>query len=76
MLSCQEITELVTDYLEDRLVLKKRIRFRLHIAMCRHCRSYLDQMRLTIQTLGRLPSDQERPPVPEELLRRFAEWKN
>jgi len=75
MLSCQEMTELVTDYLEKRMSLLDRIRFQLHIGMCRYCRSYLDQMRLTIQTLGRLPSRDARPAVPEELLRRFATWK-
>lgn len=75
MLSCQEMTELVTDYLEKRLTLMDRIRFRMHLGLCRHCRGYLEQMRATIRLLGRLPTQEEEPEVPEELLRRFASWK-
>jgi predicted anti-sigma-YlaC factor YlaD len=75
MLSCQEMTELVTDYLEKRLTLRDRIRFRLHLGVCRHCRAYLEQMRTTVRLLGRLPSQEEGPAVPDALLRRFASWK-
>ncbi len=52
MLTCQELTELITDYLEGRVSFMDRVRFRLHIGMCRHCRAYLDQMKQTIRTLG------------------------
>lgn len=54
MLTCRQLTELVTDYLEDRLSFMDRLRFRLHVGMCRHCRAYLDQMKQTIRTLGKL----------------------
>lgn len=75
MLSCQQMTELVTDYLEKRLTLLDRVRFNLHLGLCRHCRSYLEQMRTTIHLLGRVPSQEEGPTVPDALLRRFASWK-
>ena len=75
MLSCQQMTELVTDYVEKRLTLLDRIRFRMHLGICRYCRAYLEQMRTTIRLLGRLPSQEEAPAVPEELLRRFASWR-
>ena len=75
MLTCKEMTELITDYLEKRLSLRKRLLFRMHIGMCRHCRAYLRQMKLTIRTLRELPQ----PPIPDdvkaELLRRFENWK-
>ena len=75
MLTCQQMTELITDYLERRLPLRKRILFRMHIGMCRHCRAYLRQMKLTIQSLGKPAA----PPMPEdvkaELLRRLESWK-
>ena len=53
-LSCQELVELVTDYLEDVLPAPERARFDAHIAGCEHCTAYLEQMRTTIVLTGRL----------------------
>jgi predicted anti-sigma-YlaC factor YlaD len=75
MMTCREVTELVTAYLERRLSLRDRVRFQLHIGMCRHCRRYLRQMRLTVQTVGQLPREPLPDPLREELLRRFRDWK-
>lgn len=75
MLTCREMTELVTDYLEGRLPLRQRLRFQLHIGMCRHCRAYLRQMRATIRALGRLPQEPIPPQIAEDLLQRFRNWK-
>lgn len=75
MLTCRELTELVTDYLEGQLSLGQRLRFQLHLGMCRHCRGYLKHMRNTIRMLGNLRRDAVPPQVPEELLRRFRDWK-
>ncbi len=74
MLSCQQITELVTEYLEGRLSLVERLRFQMHLGMCHHCRRYLSQMKTTIRTLGLLGPGTV-PEVPEELMRRFRAWK-
>lgn len=75
MLTCQELTELVTDYLEDRLSSMDRLRFRFHIGMCRHCRAYLNQMKQTIRALGKLPAEEIPPEVRDVLLARFRTWK-
>ena len=75
MLTCQELTELITDYLEDRVSFMDRLRLRLHVGMCRHCRAYLEQMRQTIRTLGMLPVEEIPPDVRNELLARFRNWK-
>ncbi len=69
------MTELVTDYLEGRLPLPRRVRFQLHLGMCRHCRAYLRQMKATIRTLGRLPQEPIPPHIADDLLRRFRNWK-
>jgi predicted anti-sigma-YlaC factor YlaD len=75
MLSCQEMTRLVTDYVERRLMFLDRIRFQLHLGMCGHCRRYLRQMRIAAAMMGRAPPE----PVPEatmqELLARFRGWR-
>ncbi len=75
MLSCQEMTRLVTDYVERRLTFLDRIRFQLHLGMCGHRRRYLRQMRIAAAMMGRAPPE----PVPEatmqELLARFRGWR-
>jgi predicted anti-sigma-YlaC factor YlaD len=76
MITCQQLTELITDYLERRLTLVQRLRFEAHLGMCRHCRAYLDQMRKTIETLGRLPTDPIEPDVRDKLLAQFKNWKS
>ena len=53
-LSCQELVELVTDYLDDALPPAERVRFDAHIAGCDGCTGYLEQIRLTIASTGRL----------------------
>ncbi len=75
MLTCRELTELVTDYLERRLSMADRLRFELHLGMCRHCRVYIRQMKQTIRTLGALREADIPDHVSERLLARFREWK-
>jgi predicted anti-sigma-YlaC factor YlaD len=75
MLSCRQLTELVTDHLEGKLSLGDRLRFQMHLGMCKHCRAYLRQMKLTIATLGQLPADSIPDDVRTELLQRFKTWK-
>jgi anti-sigma factor RsiW len=53
-LSCQELVELVTDYLEDALPSEERTRFEAHLAECGNCQQYLHQMRRTIELTGTL----------------------
>ena len=57
-LVCQEVVELVTDYLDGALPAADRRRFERHLAGCPHCTEYLAQMRETIRLTGRLtPED-------------------
>ena len=75
MLTCKQITELVTDYLEGRMRLADRMQFQLHVGMCKHCRAYLRQMKATVAVLGQLPDDAVMPDdVRDELRKRFADW--
>lgn len=74
-MTCKELTKLITDFLEGHLSFGEWIRFQLHIGMCRHCRAYLRQMRMTIRTVGQIAADPISPEVCDELLVRFKEWK-
>ena len=70
---CTDIVEKVTDFMESELPLHDRARFGLHLAHCRNCRTYLAQMRATVETartLGTLDSEPiELTPTQKELLR-------
>jgi anti-sigma factor RsiW len=74
-LTCQELVELVTNYFEGALSARDRARFERHIDGCEHCTTYLDQMRITIRTLGRLPEETVSPVARDALLDAFHEWK-
>ena len=74
-LTCRELVELVTDYLEGALPDSDRVRFDEHLVGCPFCRAYLDQMRQTIRTLGQLPEQAIAPEALAELLARFKEWR-
>lgn len=75
MLTCKELTALVTDFLEGRMGLADRMRFQMHVGMCKHCRAYLKQMKATVAALGQMPDDAEMPAeVSDELRKRFADW--
>ena len=47
----------------------------MHLAMCKHCRAYLQQYRDTIATLNQLPEEPPPPECRDELLRRFRDRK-
>jgi len=74
-LTCTEMVEAVTDYLEGRLSFVDRVRFQMHLGMCVGCRIYLRQMKQTIRTLRRLPAEPIPPQVHDELVLRFRTWK-
>jgi len=74
-MSCKELVELVTDYLEGSLSPPDLRRFDLHIAKCDWCKIYIDQIRLTIKAAGRLSEDSIPPRVQAELLAVFRDWK-
>lgn len=74
-LTCRELVELVTDYLEDRLSADDRTRFELHLTYCDWCRTYLRQMRQVLAAAGRLTEDSMEPEAREALLDAFRGWK-
>ena len=74
MLTCQQLTELVTEYLEGNLSFGQRLSFQFHVGMCRSCRSYLRQMRLPTTVLGHVPPIEIPDGVRAELLARFQGW--
>jgi len=76
MPSCQELTELVTDYLEGEMSFSGRVRFKLHVAMCPSCKRYIDQVEVTVDSLGSLPTPVIPADVKDDLMQAFRDWKS
>jgi anti-sigma factor RsiW len=74
-LSCQELVELVTAYLEGALPRRQRRRFEQHISGCDACTIYLAQMRATIELTGRLRVEDLDPEAEADLLAAFRGWR-
>jgi anti-sigma factor RsiW len=74
-MTCKELVELVTEYLEGTLPATDRQRFEDHLKSCPYCVSYLDQMRLTIRALGKLGEESVPEDAKQALLRTFRDWK-
>jgi anti-sigma factor RsiW len=73
-LSCQELVELVTDYLEGALSPVDLRRFEEHIARCENCTRYLEQLRQTVRITGTITTDDLAPEMEDELLSAFRGW--
>jgi anti-sigma factor RsiW len=74
-LSCQELVELVTDYLEGALPDELHERFDEHIAHCKGCQTYLAQMRATVRATGTLTPESLSPEAESALLEAFRGWR-
>jgi anti-sigma factor RsiW len=74
-LSCQELTELVTDYLEGSLRPAERARFEQHLAECGNCEIYLEQIRATVRITGTLTPEELSAEAEEALLHAFRNWR-
>jgi predicted anti-sigma-YlaC factor YlaD len=72
-ISCQEVVELVTDYLEGALATEEGALFEQHLNFCEGCERYLDQMRSTVAAVGRIEETDVPPAMRERLLVAFRD---
>lgn len=74
-LACQEVVELVTDYLEGALSSREQRRLERHLAGCPHCTAYLAQMRETLRLTGKLAPEDLTPEMTDDLSEVFRRWQ-
>jgi anti-sigma factor RsiW len=75
-MSCKELVELVTDYLEGALPADAHARFEAHLALCPPCVEYVAQIERTVVAVGGTWRDIEDTPQIAELLDVFRDWKS
>jgi predicted anti-sigma-YlaC factor YlaD len=74
-ITCREVVELVTDYLEGALPSEQVELFEQHLNSCDGCDAYVDQMRTTIATVGQIREEDMPADTRDRLLAAFREWK-
>lgn len=73
-LTCSEVVDILTDYLEGTLSPVERRRVDDHLAGCDGCTAYVEQMRETIRLTGMLTEEQIPDEQKQELLEAFRTW--
>jgi anti-sigma factor RsiW len=74
-LSCQEVVELVTDYLEGALSPADRARVEGHLEACDGCLTFVDQVRQTVRIVGALREEDLDPELRAGLVGAFRGWR-
>ncbi len=74
-LTCREVVEVVTDYLEGALLPEMHMVVTEHLIGCPDCSAYYAQMRRTIAMLRQLAQEPAFPETKEALLQKFREWR-
>ena len=74
-LTCQRAVELMTEYLEGGLDGPRRERFEAHLHHCDACTRYLEQLRATIDVLGRVEAVPPDESVREELVELYRSYR-
>lgn len=72
---CQEVVELISDYLEGELPARETRRLEHHLAGCPHCSAYLAQMRETLRLTGRLVPEDLSPEMQREFSDVYRRWR-
>ena len=71
-LSCRDVTDRASEYLDDRLLSLTKAQVILHLASCAHCCAYVKQIDLISSALGSLPTLPPSTANRRRLRQRFA----
>ena len=73
-MSCKQLVDVITDYLEGAMPPGDRARFESHLDACPYCVTYLEQMRATVDALGELSEESLSEEARDQLLQAFRGW--
>ncbi len=72
---CQQVVELISDYLEGALPGRERRRLEYHLSGCPHCSAYLAQMQETLRLTGQLVPEDLSPEMEREFADVYRKWR-
>lgn len=67
MLTCRQVTEQASEFLDGQMGWRKQLQLRLHMLMCRHCSRYLGQLGSTVRLVRSMPREQPEPEIEHRL---------
>lgn len=73
-LTCAEMVEQITDYLEGVLPPDDIARFRTHLTSCDGCEAYLEQVHTTLRALRGTPDEVLSPETESAIIGAFRQW--
>jgi anti-sigma factor RsiW len=73
-LSCQEVVELVTDYLDEALPADEAALVEQHLNFCEGCVRYVEQIRATAAAVGEVREEDIAPEAKDRLMAAFRNW--
>jgi len=73
-LTCQEVVELITEYLSHAMAPEERVRMEQHLLACPPCTAHLAQVRTTMALAHGLKQGDQDAPTEDELLALFRRW--
>ena len=74
-ITCREVVEAVTEYFDGALPSEEASLFEQHLNFCEGCDWYVDQMRTTAETVGRVREEDIPSEARERLLSAFRDWR-
>jgi anti-sigma factor RsiW len=74
-MSCAELVERLTEYLEDAMPAPDRARLEAHLGECPDCVRYVEQLRRTVDLVGALREDDLEPTMEHRLRAALAAWR-
>lgn len=72
---CRQAVELMAGYLDGALSGSDRARLEAHLSGCPHCSEHLAQLRVAIDTLGRVEPDDLPADALDELVSLYQRWR-
>jgi anti-sigma factor RsiW len=75
-ITCEELVELVTEYLEGALTPAVRARVELHLAGCDGCSAHIEQVRAVLRVACALPPERLSDAAEDNLATAFMSWVN
>jgi anti-sigma factor RsiW len=74
-ITCQEVVELVSDYLDEAMSVDEASLFEQHLNFCDGCVWYVDQLRTTISAAARIREEDLEPDARDRLMAAFRDWR-